>query len=144
MTRAGRMVTRWRTCNINQRSASKKSRNQGNSSVWKEELAPQEGDADFGRIVQGVPLRKQQPARKKGRVSVLEKGGGHISWDPGVQRGTIGRVVLADPRRREKGESPRGRIQEGANKTAGGRLMKARLNGSMADRIGRTGRTRRH
>ena len=64
-------------------------------------------------MVQGVPLRKQQPARKKGRFSVW---GDHISWDPGVRRGTIGHVVLRD-RGQEKGESLRGRIQEGANKT---------------------------
>lgn len=63
-------------------------------------------------MVQGVPLRKQQPARKKGRVSV---GGGHISWDPGVRRGTIGHVVLRTGAQ-EKGESLRGRIQEGVNK----------------------------
>lgn len=93
----------------------------------------------------GSSIEETTAGQKKGAgLSPGEGGGDHISWDPGVQRGTIGRVVLADPGRQEKGESPRGRIQEGANKTAGGRLMKARLNGSMADRIGRTGRTRRH
>lgn len=90
-----------------------KCRSQGNSSVWKEELAPQEGDADFGRVVQGVPLRKQQPARKKGRVSVW--GGPHFVGS----RGSAGNdwPCRAADRGQEKGESPRGRIQEGAHKT---------------------------
>lgn len=114
MTRADRVVTRWRACNINQSSASRESRSQGNSSVWKEELAPQERDADFGRMVQGVPLRKQQPARKKGRVSVL--GGATFR---GIQGFGGERLAMSccGPWGQEKGESLRGRIQEGANKT---------------------------
>lgn len=88
-------------------------------------------------MAQGVPLRKQQPARKKGRVSVW--GGPHFVGS----RGSAGNdwPCRAADRGQEKGESPRGRIREGANKTQGGRLRKARLNGSMA---GSTVSMRRH
>lgn len=61
-------------------------------------------------MVQGVPLRKQQPARKKGRVSVW--GGPQFVGS----RGSAGNdwPCCAADWGQEKGESPRGRNGEGA------------------------------
>lgn len=138
MTRAGRMVTRWRACNINQRSSSKESR-----ARQQQRLEGGTGTAGGRRGFwsNGTGSSIEETTAGQGKRGGSRSGGGHISWDPGVRRGTIGHVVLRD-RGQEKGESLRGRIQEGANKTQGGRLVKARLNGSMASRTG-TGLGRR-
>lgn len=50
----------------------------------------------------GSSIEETTAGQKKGAGLGPAEGGDHISWDPGVQRGTIGRVVLADPRDRRK------------------------------------------
>lgn len=113
MTRAGRMVTRWRACNINQSSTSKVSQS-GQQQRLEGGTGTAGGRRGFWSSGTGSSIEETTAGQKKG--AGLGLGGGHISWDPGVRRGTIGHVVLRD-RGQEKGESLRGRIQEGANKT---------------------------